>query len=130
MSDPSRLLVVDDEPVVLGFVRRVPEGLGFAVAEAERASVFKVLYESFQPSVVVVDLLLPDDAGIHLMDYLRARHSEARVILVTGLDRRIRAAAERLARAYGLRVVGSLAKPLAPDALRHALAVDGPIRQR
>ena len=51
------------------------------------------------------------------------------MIFVSGVDDRIRAAAFRIARDLGLRVAGTLAKPIDPYSL-HALLLSNPTRMR
>jgi DNA-binding response OmpR family regulator len=79
-----RVLIVEDEPALLGAFSRHLAQLGFEVAEAAsiqqaRAAVWEQL-----PDVVLLDVLLPDGSGYDLCVELR-RVTSAPIIYVTAL---------------------------------------------
>jgi EAL domain-containing protein (putative c-di-GMP-specific phosphodiesterase class I) len=75
----------------------------------------------------VIDLCLGEQDGMHLLRHLRRDRADPSVIFVSGMDDRIRAAAFRIASDLGLRVAGTLAKPIDPYRL-HALLLSNPVR--
>jgi DNA-binding response OmpR family regulator len=78
-----RVLVVEDEPGIVDFVRRGLHATGFAVEvacdgiEGERL----VLDESFD--AIVLDLMLPGRSGLEILASLRAAGSNVPVIVLT-----------------------------------------------
>ena len=69
----QRLLVVDDEPAFGEFARKVAAGLGFAVEVTTDGYAFKQRYDDFDPTVVMVDLFMPDIEGMELVQWLAER---------------------------------------------------------
>ena len=116
-----RLLVVDDEPGFRELVRNVAVELGFAVEETSDAAAFKRVHDAFDPTVVVVDIVMPDVDGTELVRWLAERRSTARVVVVTGYDPKYAELASKLGDALGLRSSLSLTKPVALADLRAAL---------
>jgi EAL domain-containing protein (putative c-di-GMP-specific phosphodiesterase class I)/ActR/RegA family two-component response regulator len=116
-NSAARLLVVDDEAVPRLIVARAAETLGIVTdAAATLAEAVKrvraVVYD-----VVVLDLGLRDHDGVELLRSLHEVSSEAALVFVSGFDERVRQAAARLAGALGLRVAGTLGKPLRVEPL-------------
>ena len=118
-SDGSagRLLVVDDEAVPRLIVARAAATLGIATDGAASLAEAVARIEAVAYDVVVLDLGLRDHDGIELLRSLRQAGSDAVLVFVSGFDERVRQAAARLAAALGLRVAGTLGKPLLVDRL-------------
>ena len=80
----GRVLVIDDEPLVLETLRDVLTACGFeTVAEADAGRALERVAQ-FRPSVVVSDVKMPGLNGFELLRELRTRHPEIAVILLTG----------------------------------------------
>lgn len=80
----SRILVVDDEAVVLRFLRRALERKEYDVdtaSDAERAS---RMLDTTEYDLVLSDINLPGESGIDLLTHCRDCHPTAEVILITG----------------------------------------------
>jgi two-component system KDP operon response regulator KdpE len=71
MSDPAKILVVDDEPQIRRFLRLGLEGHGYAVLEAASADGALHAAVSQRPDLVVLDLGLPDREGFEVLKALR-----------------------------------------------------------
>ena len=76
------VLVVDDEPIVRDVVARYLGRDGYTVLEAGDGDSARVLLESGQPELVVLDVMLPGTDGLELMRWIRAR-GDLPVILLT-----------------------------------------------
>jgi EAL domain-containing protein (putative c-di-GMP-specific phosphodiesterase class I)/ActR/RegA family two-component response regulator len=113
----QRLLVVDDEAVQRLIVARAAEMLGFVADTAGTLAEATRRVSDFAYDVVVLDLALSDHDGIELLRTLRQAGADPVLIFVSGFDERVRQAAARLAGALGLRVAGTLGKPLMLDQL-------------
>lgn len=81
--DPSLLLVDDDEP----FLKRLAKAMerrGFAVETAQSVAEGKVAASERPPAYAVVDLRLEDGNGLDVVELLRERRPEARIVVLTG----------------------------------------------
>ena len=81
--DPSLLLVDDDE----AFVKRLAKAMekrGFTVETAESVSAGKAIATARPPAYAVVDLRLEDGNGLDVVEALRERRPDARVVVLTG----------------------------------------------
>ena len=82
-NDPSLLLVDDDEP----FVRRLSRAMekrGFSVRTALTVKDGKLLVENSAPGYAVVDLRLEDGSGLDVVELIRIKRPDARIIVLTG----------------------------------------------
>ena len=105
---PGRILVVDDEPAIRSVLRAYLEADGFAVVEAGRGAEALRLVQAVDPSLVLLDIGLPDLDGVEVLRTLR-RDTEVPVILVT-------ARSEEVDRIVGLTVGADdyVTKPFSP----------------
>jgi two-component system KDP operon response regulator KdpE len=78
----AAVLIVDDEPRILRFVRVELEAEGYRTLAATNGAQALDLLEMERPSVVVLDLLLPDLDGFEVLQRIRAV-SKVPVILLT-----------------------------------------------
>ena len=105
-----RLIVIDDEPDLAGFVADVAEQAGYDTETYHHAELFKQHYHG-DADVIVLDLLLPGIDGIEVIRYLAQIGCPARLILVSGFDEGVLHSAQKLAVEQGLNFNGSLNKP-------------------
>jgi DNA-binding response OmpR family regulator len=78
----STVLVVDDEPIVREVVVRYLRREGYETLEAADGSRARELLERHDPSLVVLDLMLPGTDGLELCRWIRSR-SDLPVIMLT-----------------------------------------------
>jgi len=117
----ARMLVVDDEPAVCDLVRRVAEAESFLVAIAENHDSFLASYDSFAPTHIFLDLILPDADGIALLQALAERKCAAQIVIMSGTHPELLNTTSRLGRSFALNIVGTLQKPFRANELREAL---------
>ena len=79
---PSSILVVDDDAAILNSVGSFLERSGYKVGRASDGREGLELHAALGFDVVLLDLQLPDQSGMEVLEQLRAR--EAAVILFTG----------------------------------------------
>ncbi|MEI4260726.1 ActR/PrrA/RegA family redox response regulator transcription factor [Roseovarius sp. D0-M9] len=82
-SDPSLLLVDDDE----AFVRRLAKAMekrGFHVEVATSVAEGRAIAEARPPAYAVCDLRLEDGNGLDVVEVIRERRPESRVVVLTG----------------------------------------------
>jgi DNA-binding response OmpR family regulator len=78
----TTVLVVDDEPIVREVVVRYLRRDGFATLEAGDGDDARELIVTHEPSLVVLDVMLPGTDGLELCRWIRGR-SDLPVILLT-----------------------------------------------
>src|SRR5260370_42387784 len=83
MTGPTRILVVDDHPIVVdGVSARASQVPGMAVAGYARNGRDAIVQAvALQPDVVLLDLRLPDMLGSEVARELRSKLPAARIIV-------------------------------------------------
>lgn len=82
-ADRSLLLVDDDEPFVKRLARAM-EKRGFVPETAESVAMGKAIAQSRPPAYAVVDLRLEDGNGLDVVEALRERRPDCRIVVLTG----------------------------------------------
>ena len=82
-EDPTLLIVDDDEPFLRRFARAM-EKRGFAVETAESVAEGRARVSARPPAYAVVDLRLEDGNGLDVVEALRERRADARIVVLTG----------------------------------------------
>src|SRR5487761_2701635 len=80
----GRILVVDDESLMLETLSDLLAGQGYEVLIATNAKGLRDCFEGPQPDVVLLDLKLPDGYGIDLLPVVKKQWPETEVIMLTG----------------------------------------------
>jgi DNA-binding response OmpR family regulator len=117
----KRLLVIDDELGFREFVANVATAAGFEVETAGHAKRFMEVYPTFKPTLIMMDMILPDIDGFELMQWLIEQGCTARVIVVTGYNPHYAEMAETIGTDSGMLGVETLTKPVSLIELRAAL---------
>ncbi len=107
----TSILVVDDDPRTLRHVRDVLNRSGYNTLVTANPDEALSLFESNLPDLVLLDLMLPGDDGIDLMNRILAV-ADAPVIFLSGYDR-----VETIARVLDMGAVDYVVKPFAPTEL-------------
>jgi len=79
------ILVVEDEPSIASFVGMYLEKAGFAVRTAETGAAALEQADAEAPSLVILDLMLPDLDGIDVCRRIRQR-SDVPILMLTARD--------------------------------------------
>lgn len=116
-----RLLIVDDEVDFCAFARDVALEMGYDVETCSSPKYFVAAFERFQPTVVIVDMVMPDTDGLELVKWLAARKTDARVIVASGFNPRYAKMASMIGADSGLGEVTALRKPMRLAELQAAL---------
>jgi DNA-binding response OmpR family regulator len=82
----TKVLIVDDEPSVLTFLKRLFEDAGHRTAGASDGAAGLREFFSFQPDVSVVDMMMPNMDGVELCRRIR-EVSYSPIVVLTALDR-------------------------------------------
>ena len=121
----KRLLVIDDEPEIGEFVRKVATGLGYEVRVTTDGRAFQAAYHELRPTTIVMDMVMPEMDGNELVLWLMEQHYDANLIIITGYNPDYAKDARLLAEFKGLRSVMTLIKPIRLDKLREVLSGGG-----
>jgi UDP-3-O-[3-hydroxymyristoyl] N-acetylglucosamine deacetylase len=106
------ILVVDDEATIRETLRGVLSDEGFHVLDSDGcASVFDLIAAQ-RPSLVILDIWMPQVDGLELLERLRAQEPELPVIIVSG-----HGAIETAVRATKLGAVDFIEKPFSLETL-------------
>ena len=81
---PRLVLVVDDDEMIRRLVRAVLEADEFEVAEARDGQTALDLANATQPSVVVLDIMMPGIDGVEVCR--RLDHDQVKVVVLTARD--------------------------------------------
>ncbi|GAC1312519.1 MAG: hypothetical protein NVSMB12_02680 [Acidimicrobiales bacterium] len=82
-SHPTAL-VVDDEEVIRRLVRTVLEADEYSVIEAPDGKVALEMAIAAKPSIVILDVMMPDMDGVEVCQ--RLDHGELKVVMLTARD--------------------------------------------
>ncbi len=118
------ILVVDDHDFQRQQIIRLLEGLGVGpVLEAAsgRAGLSALAARSEPIDIVLCDLDMPGMDGVEFIGHLAERRLARAVAVVSAMEDSILNTAEAMVKAYGLQVLGTIAKPIRRDALRRCL---------
>ena len=84
LGEVRRLLVVDDDPLILQCMKLALPPPDYDVFTAETASAALELFKQHQPDAVLLDVQLPDQSGLAALCELRELDRRVPVILMTG----------------------------------------------
>ena len=110
-DEPPRILVVDDDPQTLRFVRDALSGAGYAPIVTGAPEELAHLIRSEKPQLVLLDLLLPGSDGIELLGEV-PELSDQPVIFISAYGRD-----ETVARALESGAADYIVKPFSPTEL-------------
>jgi class 3 adenylate cyclase len=88
VSDPARILVVDDTPMNVKLLHDLLEVQGYAVETAVSGEEGLTKVADWNPDLVLLDVMMPGMSGYEVCEKLRAEPATAAlpVVLVTALD--------------------------------------------
>src|SRR2546430_10496326 len=86
MSEPYRVLVVDDEPNMVDVISMALRFQGFDVESAGTGADALAGVTAFKPLLIVLDVMLPDMEGFDVANRLGAQRSRVPIIFLTARD--------------------------------------------
>ena len=107
-----RMLLIDDELGFREFVGKVAASAGYEVEVTSNAKDFMRIYESFDPTLIVMDMIMPEMDGFELMQWLISQDCRSRVLVVTGYNPHYAEMAETIGTDSGKLDVQTLTKPI------------------
>ena len=117
----KRFLIVDDEPAIARFVQNIARECGYEAVVTGDAESFMDEVARQEPDAIALDLSMPNADGIELLRFLATARCRAGILVISGFDERVLETAGELGKTLGLRICGTLAKPVRAAALRTAI---------
>lgn len=108
----AKVLIVDDEPVILRSVHTNLSRHGFEVADAESGEQALSILRRWHPDVVLLDLGLPDRSGMEIIRWMRERSELPPIIILS-----VRTGEREKVAALNLGADDYLTKPFGMDEL-------------
>lgn len=114
------VLVVEDHDFQRRTIMRMLRSLGASdvIEAAEGKQALMLMNHATHIDLVVCDLDMPKMDGMEFLRHLAELKVEASVIITSAKDRSLLTSVEKMARAYGIRLIGVIEKPVT----RHSLA--------
>ena len=78
----KRILLLDDSTITLEMERAVLEERGYQVATASNLLEFQAALDSFQPEVILTDLVMPDISGKDIVRVLKQDFHTERIPII------------------------------------------------
>jgi DNA-binding NtrC family response regulator len=109
----ARILIVDDEEIVLRSCLRILGGGDYAVESAQDGLEALRKIEEDHFDVLVLDIMMPKIGGLEVLQRVKESHPDIDVIMITGLSQ-----IETAVKAMKLGAFDYLPKPFDPDELK------------
>jgi len=108
MAEKKRILIADDDEVVLTSLKKLLVMSNFEVYATTNSKEVSSIVKSFKPDLILLDLLLPDLGGLEICDILN-KDEETQGIPIIILS----AVGDYtdIRKAYTLGVIGNITKP-------------------
>jgi CheY-like chemotaxis protein len=117
----GRLLVVDDDPQFLRLIAVVAGNVGYVVETAVNADEFSRKLQSFAPTLIMSDIVMPEVDGVELAYWLSTEGCDVPIILITGYNPLYAKAAMDLSAKGALNIIATLSKPIDIEDLERLL---------
>ena len=118
----GRLLVIDDEIDFAQYLGNVATLEGYQVRLTRDFKSFSLALDDFSPTIVIMDMVMPDTDGFEILRLLSARRFRSRVVIISGYTPLYLGCAVKMAEGLGLHSICALQKPLKLKELRKLLA--------
>ncbi len=106
-----RVLVVDDAAFMRFMIKTILKGMGHdVVGEASDGEEACALYDQLKPDLVTLDLIMPKKGGLDALKDIRAKHPQAKVVVISAVEQR-----QPFMEALRLGAIDYLVKPFEKD---------------
>ena len=112
----ARILIVDDEEIVIRSCKRILAGADFTIDAVQSGLEALKMVDETDYDIVVLDIMMPGMDGLEVLQQVKERHPGVEVIMMTGLSQ-IKTAVQ----AMKLGAFDYLPKPFDPDELKHVV---------
>ena len=112
MTDNERILVVDDDPIVIRSCKKILISEGYDIDSAANGQDAINILQTKDYSLVITDLMMPEVDGLALINWIRNSKNQAGIIVITGYPSQ-----ETIKDALNLGILDYLPKPFTPQVL-------------
>ncbi len=109
----ARILVVDDEEIVIRSCLRILEGNGYEIDVAHDGHEALRKIESNTYDIMILDIMMPNLGGLEVLRRVKETHPDMDVIMITGLSQ-----IDTAVQAMKLGAFDYISKPFEPDELK------------
>lgn len=88
MSETKKILVIDDEPDVTGYLQAWLSDEGYTVEVANNGVEALEKFKTFQPDLITLDVVMPEKTGVKFYREIKGgpKPSPVPVIIITGVS--------------------------------------------
>jgi CheY-like chemotaxis protein len=112
MPPAPTILIIDDDPQIRKLCKRLLDGPGYCVREAESGKAALATLKITDVDLVLLDLTMPDMDGVEVLREVRRDLPQLKIIVITGFMPETMLKVAKL-----LGVAATLAKPFSSDSL-------------
>ncbi|KOR32735.1 hypothetical protein TI05_05370 [Achromatium sp. WMS3] len=113
--NPKRLLVVDDEPDIGKLICEFAKVVGYEAKATTSAQECMQKLDEFAPTVIVMDVVMPETDGIELIQQLAQANYQNKIIVMTGYNPNYVDFAKDIGENFGHMSISTLTKPFTRD---------------
>ncbi len=108
-----KVLIVDDDTFIADVLKSVAERLACSVICIHDGKDVGTALLAYKPDVIFLDLVLPGFDGVEIIQLLAGAGCKAKIVLMSGLDKRTLSSVSEFARKCGLDFMEAVTKPFA-----------------
>ena len=112
MTDNEKILVVDDDPIVIRSCKKILISEGYDIDSAANGQDAINILQTKDYSLVITDLMMPEVDGLALINWIRNSKNQAGIVVITGYPSQ-----ETIKDALNLGILDYLPKPFTPQVL-------------
>lgn len=116
-----RIIVTDDDPAVQKFVMEVAAAQECGVAIADDLETFQEQYNTFNPTLIFLDLNLKHADGIEVIRFLSEAECECPIYIMSAQDEKVLTTVVHLGKERGLNMQEAIQKPISMSKLQAIL---------
>jgi len=120
-TELGRLLIVDDEPDIARIAKMMAMDIGYVARVVERSADFEPILSEWRPTVILLDIIMPERDGLELLGALQQHDFRGPLIMMSGADPIYLNMAAASAKARGLNLAHTLSKPFRKEQLQSLL---------
>jgi len=114
-----RILIIDDESMVRFSLRRILEGVGYEIAEAENGREGVAMQTASPFDLILTDIIMPEKEGVETVIELKRDFPDVKIIAMSDGGRTRNLDFLKLAQQFGADRI--IAKPFAEEELLDAI---------
>lgn len=80
----AKILVIDDESAIAVMLKKMLERAGHEVEIALNGNEGLLMYDKFNPEVLITDIVMPEKEGLELIFDLRRKNPKLKIVAISG----------------------------------------------